>query len=67
MSEARKHKAGGQVPKPANLPRTSTADGLTCSEGQVEDLLSEGESTETERKVPGRSSKQAVRKIPARA
>lgn len=63
MQEPRKNKTVN-VPKPV----TNTAvEGLTCSEGQVEDLLSEGESTETERNVPVRTSKQAVPKIPPRA
>jgi hypothetical protein len=33
------------------LPRSS-AGGLTCSEGQVDDVLSAGESTEEERALP---------------
>ena len=35
-----KHSEKGPLPHPS--------DGLTCSEGQVEDLLSKGESTEPE-------------------
>jgi hypothetical protein len=34
--------------KHSEKPLQHPIDGLTCSEGQVEDLLSKGESTETE-------------------
>ena len=45
------HKAGGpdKVRKPIDPSGTKQdPEGLTCNEGQVEDLLSEGESTEVE-------------------
>ena len=45
------HKAGGpdKVRKPIDPSGTKQdPEGLTCNEGQVEDLLSEGESTEAE-------------------
>jgi hypothetical protein len=64
MQEPRKNKTGSHMPKPGT---NSAVDGLTCSEVQIEDLLSEGESTETERKVPVRTSKQVVRKTSVRA
>lgn len=35
------------------LSRTLQVDELTCSEGQVEDVLSEGESTEVEARKKG--------------
>jgi hypothetical protein len=39
----------GRVQKTANTPRpTRPAEDLTCDEDQVEDLLSEGESTDAE-------------------
>lgn len=68
MPEPRKSNTSGHVRKATGLRGTNiVVDGLTCSEGQVEDLLSEGESTEAERTVPVRSSKQAARKVPARS
>jgi hypothetical protein len=40
----------GRVQKTASTPRpTRPAEDLTCDEDQVEDLLSEGESTDAER------------------
>lgn len=66
MPEPGKSNTSGHVRKATGLRETNTvAGGLTCSEGQVEDLLSEGKSTEAERTVPVRSSKQAARKVPA--
>ena len=39
----------GRVQKTASTPRpTRPAEDLTCDEDQVEDLLSEGESTDAE-------------------
>lgn len=67
MPEPRKGNTSGHVRKATGLRGTNTVDGLTCSEGQVEDLLSEGESTDSERTVSVRSSKQATRKVPARS
>lgn len=42
------------------VPAHDSAD-LTCSEGQVEDLLSEGESTEVDGEQDQGSEKQATR------
>lgn len=61
MQETRKRKTEGSEHR---LGTNSAVDGLTCSEGQVEDLLAEGESTEAERKAPMRTSKQAVQRSP---
>ena len=43
-------------PPRVRVPKRDAED-LTCSEGQVEDLLSEGESTETDGVEDGRSEK----------
>lgn len=43
------------------VPAHDSAD-LTCSEGQVEDLLSEGESTEVDGEQDQGSDKRATRK-----
>ena len=68
MSELRKSHAVGHTPKPAGLRRTRTAgDSLTCTESEVEDLLSQGESTATECKTPLSSTTRAGRKLPRRA
>lgn len=53
--------------KAASAPRpTPPAEGLTCDENQVEDLLSEGESTEAERDGGGSSKQARLRKAPLR-
>jgi hypothetical protein len=49
------------TPKP-----TPQAEGLTCDENQVEDLLSEGESTEAERDGGGGSKQAKLRKASPR-
>jgi hypothetical protein len=49
MQGTRKPDRAGEVRKPIDTsgPKRDS-EGLTCNEGQVEDLLSEGESTEDE-------------------
>lgn len=47
----------GKIRKVVNAPGPArNAEGLTCNENQVEDLLSEGESTEGEPDTDGRST-----------
>ena len=68
MSELRKFHAVGHRPKPAGMRRTRTAgDSLTCTESEVEDLLSQGESTANDSKTSLNSSSRAGRKLPPRA
>lgn len=46
----------GKIRKAAHVPEpTRQAEGLTCDESQVEDLLSEGESTEADHDKGGKS------------
>jgi len=46
MSDDAKDKKVLATAKPANAPSRKPADGdLTCSESQIEDILSEGESS----------------------
>ena len=46
MQEQRKDDPFGELPKHAGArSRTRKVDGLTCSEAQIEAILSEGEST----------------------
>jgi membrane protein involved in colicin uptake len=46
MQEPAKDKKTDKVRKPAEAPsRKRVADELTCSESQIEDIFSEGEST----------------------
>ncbi len=49
MPEARKDDRGGKSRKSVGTREPKRdAEGLMCSEGQIEDLLSEGESVERE-------------------
>jgi hypothetical protein len=55
----------GKIRKAATAPDpVRNAEGLTCDENQVEDLLSEGESTEGEHDGGGRSNQAKPRKAP---
>jgi hypothetical protein len=46
MSDDTKHKESRGAPKQVGAPSRTPADGdLTCSESQLEDILSEGESS----------------------
>lgn len=55
----------GKIRKAATAPEpVCNAEGLTCDENQVEDLLSEGESTEAELDGGGRSKQAKPRKTP---
>ena len=57
----------GKIRKAASAPRpTRQAEGLTCDENQVEDLLSEGESTEGEPDKDGTSPQAKPRKASPR-
>jgi hypothetical protein len=57
----------GKVRKSVSAPKpTRQAEGLTCDENQVEDLLSEGESTDAERDGNGRSKQTKPRKTSPR-
>ena len=53
----------GRVQKTASTPRpTRPAEDLTCDEDQVEDLLSEGESTDAEHDGKEKPKQTASRK-----
>jgi hypothetical protein len=59
----------GKVPKPASAAKPPRpAEGLTCDENQVEDLLSEGESTDAEPGGNGKgtSKQKTSRKVASR-
>jgi hypothetical protein len=57
----------GNAPKSSGSRlRRYDPEELTCSEGQIEDLLSKGESTERESEDEQRSVKRISRKPPAR-
>lgn len=61
------HKAGGpdKVRKPIDPSGTKQdPEGLTCNEGQVEDLLSEGESTEAEDAITNTAGEPTAQKSP---
>ncbi|HSV90371.1 MAG TPA: hypothetical protein VLH80_04705 [Nitrospiraceae bacterium] len=46
MPDDAKDKKAHATPKPTSVPSRKPADGdLTCSESQIEDILSEGESS----------------------
>lgn len=60
MPEARKDDRGGKSRKSVGTREPKRdAEGLTCSEGQIEDLLSEGESVERESGENDRAEKPA--------
>ena len=63
MSLSGKHAKPGVVSR-FHGDSTANSDGLTCSEGQVEDLLSEGESTEIEPTKTAQIRKAAAKKPP---
>jgi hypothetical protein len=61
MQDSHESDSTGQTARPRNPP----SDDLTCNEGQVEDLLSEGESTEKESSPRDRiEQKQSPRRMP---
>ena len=54
----------GRVQKTASTPRpTRPAEDLTCDEDQVEDLLSEGESTDVEHDGMETAKQKTPRKV----
>jgi hypothetical protein len=61
MPTSGKHGKPSDV-SPSHGADAANPDGLTCSEGQVEDLLSEGESTESKRATTIRTRKAAAKK-----
>lgn len=62
-NDGKGRKAGKSV---GGVGSTRDSKDLTCNEGQVEDLLSEGESTEVESGEDGQAQKPAERKPFAR-
>lgn len=57
----------GKIRKAASAPGPARqAEGLTCDENQIEDLLSEGESTEAERDGSSKSTQVKPRKASPR-